>query len=250
MGYVLEHKKIDLYTVRMNTNYITDPESANKQPFKYFWILGMVWVTFLLIGTPVALKTFTIGSWEYTVSIIAYPVTYIFTDIFTEVYGYRNSRKMVWTGFICLLIASVFWYMYAIVPPSPNFAYNDAFVMIFKSVPQLLMIGFAAFISGEFINSIILAKLKVRTKGKLSEVRYITSTLFGQLVDNTIFFTGVYFVAGFYTADSIVTLIASSVVFCTLVELCMTPVTKRVVGFLKRKEGIDVYDTNTRFTIL
>lgn len=230
-----------------NTHLITDPKLTYEANHKYLGIFGMLWVTFLLIATFTALKTFTIFGLEYTVAIIAYPMTYIFADIFTEVYGYKVTRKIVWTGFVCLIIASILSYFYSVIPPSVNFVDNDAFKIVFMATPALAFATLLSFFSGELVNSFTLAKLKIATKGKMPEVRYVISTFFGQITDNTIFFVGVYLLAGIFTANALFSLVFSSVLFCTLVEMCMIPVTRNIIRYIKHKEGLDTFDIGTNF---
>lgn len=223
-------------------------QDSPRTDYKYLNTLGMLWLTFLFIATFTAVKTFKIFGLEYSVAIVAYPLTYIFADIFTEVYGYKVTRKTVWTGFFCLGIASALAWLYSIIPPSENFTDNIAFQLIFKATPVVTVITLLSFFSGELVNSYILAKLKIFTKGRLAELRYILSTLFGQLVDNSIFVVGVFFLAGFFTRDSLIPIIISAVLFCTLVEILMIPITRKVIAFIKNKEGIDTYDHTTNFS--
>lgn len=231
-----------------NTNeLITDPSLSAKQPHKYLEIFGMVWVMFLIVAVFTAAKTFSIGSVVFNVAILAYPFTYIFADIFTEVYGYRVTRKIVWTGFGCILLASFISYIYSIIPPSSSFESNDAFKLIFQLSPVLAIAATFSFFSGELTNSFVLAKLKILTKGSHVWVRLIGSTLAGQLVDNTIFFTVAFLVAGFFTAGELIPLIFSSVAFCTLWETFALPITYKVIRFIKHKEGLDTYDHGTNF---
>ena len=231
-----------------NSSLITDPAISASRPHKYLGIFGMLWIMFLLLSVFTAPKTFSLGSLVFTVSILTYPFTYIFSDIFTEVYGYRVSRKIVWTGLFCLVLASIIASIYSIIPPSSSFEYNDAFNLIFKLSPILAIATVCSFFSGEFTNSFVLAKLKIYTKGRFQGVRYIGSTLAGQLVDNTIFFTAVGLVAGFFTTTELVPLVLSSVTFCTLWETLALPITYRVIKMIKKKEGLDTYDTGTDFS--
>lgn len=137
----------------------------------------MLWVTILLVGTFTSLKTFHLGGFVFSVGAIAYPFVYIFADIFTEVYGYRVTRKIVWTGFVCMLLAAILTSIYSYVP-SPGFEYNEAFNLIFRSAP-IVAIGFIiAFFAGEMTNSYVVAKMKVLNKGKFIGARLILSTLF------------------------------------------------------------------------
>lgn len=207
----------------------------------------MVWVMFLILSVFTAAKTFSIGPLVFTVAILTYPFTYIFADIFTEVYGYRVTRKIVWTGFGCILIASFITYIYSIIPPSDSFHDNDAFKLIFQLSPVLAIATTFSFFSGELTNSFVLAKLKIFTNGSHVWVRLIGSTFAGQLVDNTIFFTVAFLVAGFFTANELIPLIFSSVTFCTLWETISLPFTYRIIQFIKHKEGLDTYDHGTNF---
>lgn len=228
------------------TSLITDPVVSAARPHKYLSVFGMLWVTVLLVGTFTSLKTFYIGSFVFSVGAIAYPFVYIFADIFTEVYGYRVTRKIVWTGFACMLIAATLTSVYSYVP-NPSFAYNDAFNMIFRAAPIVALGFIVAFFAGELTNSYVVAKLKLITKGKFISLRLVLSTFFGQIVDNGIaFFTAFYF-AGWFTGPELVPLIASTVIFCTVWEVVALPVTKWVIRVVKRKEGLDTYDQGTNF---
>ncbi len=227
---------------------ITDPVVAARHPNKYLGIFGMLWVTFLLLAIYTAPKTFILGPVVFSVSILAYPFTYIFSDIFTEVYGYRVTRRIVWTGFICIIIASLVTYLYTVIPPSASYQHDDAFRLIFQIGPVLTMAIIMSFFSGELTNSFVLAKMKIWTKGSHAGFRYIASTLAGQTVDNTIFFGVVYIVSGVFASDELVPIILSSVVFCTLWEILMLPLTYRIIRFIKEREGLDAYDHGTNFS--
>ncbi|MEK7639323.1 MAG: queuosine precursor transporter [Patescibacteria group bacterium] len=233
----------------MKNNLITNPAETAVLPHKYLLVFAMLWVTVLIVGVFTSLKTFYIGTWVFSVGAIAYPFVYIFADIFTEVYGYRVTRKIVWTGFACMFLASSLAFLYSIVP-NPSFEMNDAYNAIFRASP-IVAIGFiVAFFCGELTNSYIVAKMKLITKEKLLNVRLVVSTLFGQLVDNTIaFFTAFYF-AGWFAPSELVPLIVSTVTFCTLWEVAALPVTRKVIKAVKEREGIDTYDIGTDFNPL
>lgn len=226
---------------------ITDPIVAASHPHKYLGIFGMLWVTFLIIAMFTAPKTFSIGSTVFTISILAYPLTYIFADIFTEVYGYRVTRRIVWTGFACVMIASIVTYLYSLIPPSASYPDNDAFRLIFKASPIIAIATVLAFFGGELTNSYVLAKMKVYMNGTRLWTRLIISTLAGQFVDNTTFFLFAFLAAGFYQVNELLPLVLSSVAFCTLWETLMLPVTYRVIAWIKKKEGLDTYDKGTNF---
>lgn len=206
----------------------------------------MLWVTFLIINLFTALKTFELGGFVFAVAILTYPFVYIFADIFTEVYGYRVTRKVVWTGFFCMALSSIIAYIYTIIP-SPNFADSEAYNLIFKSSPIVAFFVILAFFCGELTNSYVVAKLKILTKGKYLNLRLVLSTLFGQLVDNSIAITGIFLFAGWFTAEQIVPLIVSTVIFCTTWEIIALPITRKAIRVIKQKEGLDTYDIGTNF---
>ncbi|MCW1891641.1 MAG: queuosine precursor transporter [Candidatus Uhrbacteria bacterium] len=229
-----------------NKQLITNPIISAQQPHKYLGIFGMLWVTVLLVGTFTSLKTFYIGHFVFSVGAIAYPFVYIFADIFTEVYGYRVTRKIVWTGFACMLLSTILTSIYSFVP-NPSFEYNDAFNLIFRSAPIVALGFIVAFFSGELTNSYVVAKMKLWTKGRFVGARLVISTLFGQTVDNGIaFFTAFYF-AGWFTAAEIIPLTITTVTFCTVWEIIALPITQKVIKIIKHKEGLDTYDEGTNF---
>lgn len=224
----------------------TDPVVSAGKAHKYLGVFGMLWVTVLLVGTFTSLKTFHMWGFVFSVGAIAYPFVYIFADIFTEVYGYRVTRKIVWTGFACMLLAATLTSIYSYVP-SPGFEYNEAFNLIFRAAPIVALGFIVAFFAGELTNSYVVAKMKIWTKGRFVGARLVLSTLFGQSVDNTIaFFTAFYF-AGWFTAAEIIPLTISTVVFCTAWEIVALPITQRVIKIIKQKEGLDTYDHGTNF---
>lgn len=236
----------NIQCMQTSNELITDPKVSAELPHKYLGILGMIWVTILVINIFTALKTFYIGEFVFAVIILTYPLVYIFADIFTEVYGYRVTRKVVWTGFACMLLSSIIAYLYTLVP-SPTFSENDAYNLIFKSSPIVALVIVIAFFCGELTNSFIVAKMKLWTNGKYLQARLILSTLFGQLVDNGITVTGIFYFAGWFESDQIVPLIVSTVILCTAWEILALPVTKVVIRFIKHKEGVDAYDHGTNF---
>lgn len=229
-----------------NNNLITDPALSARQAHKYLGIFGMLWVTVLLVGVFTSLKTFYIGSFIFSVGAIAYPFVYIFADIFTEVYGYRVTRKIVWTGFACMLLASTLTSLYSYVP-NPSFEYNDAFNMIFRAAPIVAIAFIVAFFAGELTNSYVVAKMKLWTKGRFISARLVLSTFLGQTVDNSIAFFSAFYFAGWFTSAEIIPLTITTVVFCTTWEIIALPITQRVIKIIKRKEGLDTYDHGTDF---
>lgn len=232
--------------MNQNNHLITDPKVSAIQPHKYLIIFAMLWVTVLIVGMFTSLKTFYIGSLVFSVGAIAYPFVYIFADIFTEVYGYRVTRKIVWTGFACMFLASLLAFIYSSIP-NPSFEMNDAYNAIFKASPIVAIAFIIAFFSGELTNSYIVAKMKLHFKGKYLSLRLVLSTFFGQLVDNGIAFFSVFYFAGWFTLPELVPLVVTTVAFCTIWEVLALPITQKVIKIVKEKEGLDTYDHGTDF---
>lgn len=227
--------------------YVTNPEKIKDKNHKYLDILAMVWIAVLIIGAYASIKTFDIGPFIFSVSVIFYPIIYIFTDIFTEVYGYKKTRRIVWTGLFCMILTSCIAYIYSIVTPSPSFEGQAAFEQIFKATPIVFTGYIISFFIGEFSNSYVLAKMKVWTKGKKLWLRLISSTLVGQTADNGIAYTWACLLGGYFVVSELPNLIISTVLFCTVWEFIALPITYRVTSWLKKAEGIDIYDEKTDF---
>jgi queuosine precursor transporter len=226
---------------------ITDPVVSANQPHKYLTVFAMLWITFLLLTVFTTLKTFELYGVVFFAAVIAYPMTYIFSDIFTEVYGYRVSRKIIWTGFLCLTIASSLAYLYTLIPPSQYFTptENDAFNLIFRASPYITFASIVAFWAGENVNSIILAKLKLWTKGKRQGFRYIVSTFLGQTADNIVGVSIIVLIANLFTFQEAWQGIITTIVFCTVWEIVALPLTYFAVRKIKKAEGLDTYDEGT-----
>ncbi len=228
---------------------ITDPVVSAEKSHKYLIVFAMLWITFLLLTIFTTLKTFEFFGVIFFAAVIGYPVTYIFSDIFTEVYGYRVSRKIIWTGFACITIASVLAYLYTLIPPSSYFTpiENDAFNLIFRASPFISLATIFGFWAGENVNSIVLAKLKVFTQGKKQGLRYILSTFLGQIVDNVTAVTVIILVANLFTYQEAFSGMVTTILFCTAWEIIALPVTYQVIKMIKRAEGLDTYDHGTNF---
>lgn len=226
---------------------ITDPKIAYIHRHKYLVLFGLLWFADWMINSMTSFKTFSMFGTLWSVGTLTYPIAYIFDDIFTEVYGYRVSRKVIWSGFLTFALISLIGYLYALIPGDVSFAHAQEFNFIFKASPILVLTALTAFSTGEFINSYVLAKMKIWTKGKYEGLRYIVSTLLGQTFDNTIFnISGIVFL-GWYTWKQFLPLTITVVVFCTTWEIIMLPVTKRIIRHIKQKECLDTYDVGTNF---
>jgi uncharacterized integral membrane protein (TIGR00697 family) len=214
--------------------------------YKYLDALITLFVVVLLVSNIVAAKFFAIGWLRVSAAQILFPITYIFGDVFTEVYGYSASRRAIWYGFFAAFILVALSYIAVVIPPAPEYKQQAAFEEIFKPVGRIVAASLLAYWCGEFANSFTLAKLKLFTKGKYLWTRTIGSTVVGQAVD-----TSVVMFAAFYgtrPVSVILSLIVSGYVIKVVYETLMTPVTYMVVNLLKRTEGVDYFDYATNFS--
>ncbi len=213
--------------------------------FRYLDSLITVFVVILLISNVVGQKISAFGSLRVSGAQLLFPITYIFGDVFTEVYGYSASRKAIWFGFFASLLLSVMSIVCVKLPPAPEWKNQAAFETVFYTVPRLVVASLIAYWCGEFANSYTMAKLKLVTKGRFLWTRTIGSTVVGQAVDSVI----VMFVAfyGIVPVQTIFRLIISGYLAKVIYETVMTPATYAVVNFLKRKEQVDYFDYDTNF---
>jgi len=213
--------------------------------FRYLDALIHVFVVVLMISNLVGPKIVAIGPFRISGAQLLFPITYIFGDIFTEVYGYAASRRAIWTGFFASALLSVMGMIAVALPPAPDWTGQEAFATVFNFVPRMVVASLLAYWAGEFSNAFVMAKLKLLTKGRHLWVRTIGSTAVGQAVDTTVVMIIAF--AGSLSPSLIVTLIISGYLGKVLYEAAATPITYAVVNFLKRKEGVDVFDYATDF---
>lgn len=213
-----------------------------------FMVLGMIFVSCLIVSNLIAGKIWAIGtSITIPASVILFPVTYILSDVFTEVYGFRKARGIIWTGFACNFIA-VFAYVVTIILPYPKYWLSqDAFGVVLGMTPRFLVASFAAYLFGEFSNAIIMSKLKVRTKGARLWERTITSSIVGEALDSAIFIMISF--AGMIPNDQLIRMMLFQYLFKVIFEVVFTPVTYLVTGSLKKKEGIDTFDYDADYRL-
>jgi hypothetical protein len=216
-----------------------------RTDFKYFSIISSIFVALLLISNTLASKLFSIGPLIFTGAILIFPLSYIFGDILTEVYGYQKSRKIIWTGFFSLIFMSLLYWIVGLLPPAPTWNNQQAYLSILGVVPRIVLASILAYWAGEFSNSYVLAKLKVLTNGKHLWIRTISSTIVGEGVDTTLFVLIAFY--GQISTGFLFIAILSGYLFKVLYEIIATPITYKIVRFLKKEEGIDVYDSNTKF---
>ncbi|HEX8679635.1 MAG TPA: queuosine precursor transporter, partial [Chthoniobacterales bacterium] len=224
---------------------------ARLSSFRYYDLLVHAFVVILLIsnlvGQKICVIPINIFGWVPHVSgaQLLFPITYIFGDIFTEVYGYGASRRAIWLGFGACAVLSLMGLFVVWIPADPSWPNQKAFEAVFYTVPRFVVASLIAFWAGEFANSYVMAKMKLWTEGKWLWTRTIGSTAVGQLVDTTVVITIAFIGArGF---PEIFNMIVSGYIGKVLYEAAATPVTYAVVNRLKRAEGVDVYDRDTNF---
>ena len=175
-----------------------------------------------------------------------FPISYLFGDILTEVYGYARARRVVWTGFAALAFASFQSFVVVSLPPAETFADQEKLEWAFGATWRIAGASLIAYFCGEFANSFTLARLKVLTRGRLLPLRTITSTVVGEAIDSILFYPLAFY--GVWSNELLLKVLVANYVLKVLWEVVATPLTVRVVTWLKRKEGVDVYDTDTDFT--
>lgn len=209
-----------------------------------FIVIAAIFITCLITANIIAVKLISIGGLILPAAIIIFPLSYIFGDILTEVYGFRAARKVIWLGFLCNLIVVLAIWIGGLLPAAPFWEGKQAaYDTILGYVPRVLLASFVAYLIGEFANSFVLAKMKIKTKGRWLWTRTIGSTIVGQGLDSAIFITIAFAGTPEFVAISIVHLWLVK----TGYETVATPFTYALVNYLKKKEGIDTYDYNTRF---
>jgi uncharacterized integral membrane protein (TIGR00697 family) len=213
-----------------------------------FVIVTGLFITCLITSNIIIAKQISIGGIVLPAAIVIFPLSYIIGDVLTEVYGYRQARRVIWLGFICNLIAVLAIWLGKILPPAPVFDAQNAYERILGSTPRFLLASFAAYLAGEFTNSVVLSKMKIMTKGRWLWTRTIGSTLLGQGVD-TVVVLAIAFV-GVLPLSVLGVMMFFHWLFKCIYETVATPLTYVVVGYLKRKEGVDVYDHGVNFNPL
>lgn len=206
-------------------------------------IIISVFITCLITANIIAVKIISIGSFILPAAIFVFPLSYIFGDILTEVYGYRVARRVIWLGFVCNLIFVFFAWIGQLLPPAPFWEGQEAYKNILGYTPRLLAASFAGYLVGEFINSFVLSRMKIMTKGRWLWSRTIASTILGEGLDTAIFIT----IAFIGTPSFAPLLIFNHWISKVGIEVVFTPATYAVVNWLKRKEGIDTYDRQIRY---
>ena len=180
--------------------------------------------------------------------VLFFPISYVFGDILTEVYGYSRARRVIWAGFAGLAFASMMAAVVVALPPAPYWENQKAYEVAFGQAPRIAAASMLAYFCGEFVNSFVLAKMKIATAGRWLWTRTIGSTIAGEAVDSALFYPLAFYNSGIIPNDKLPAIMLAQFVLKVSVEVLLTPVTYRIVGALKRAENEDHYDRNTNFS--
>lgn len=213
-----------------------------------FVVLAAVFVTALITANIIAVKLIGVAGHILPAAIVIFPMSYIIGDVLTEVYGFRHARAVIWLGFVCNAIAVLAFWVGGVLPSAPVWEDQDAYQRILGYTPRLLGASLIAYLIGEFSNSMVLAKMKVATQGRWLWGRTIGSTVVGEGLDSLVFITLAF--VGIVPGGLLVQIVLTQWTAKVLYEVAATPLTYAVVGYLKRKEGIDHYDARTSFNPL
>jgi uncharacterized integral membrane protein (TIGR00697 family) len=227
--------------------------AAPRQSYRYYEFVMVAFVTLLvcsnLIGpAKIAQVDFpVVGVLTFGAGVLFFPISYVFGDILTEVYGYARSRRVIWAGFAALAFASFMAWVIVQLPPAPFWKNQAAYEVAFGSTWRIALASLIAFCCGEFVNSFVLAKMKILTAGRWLWTRTIGSTIFGEAVDSALFYPLAFYGSGIIPDDKLPLVMMAQFVTKVGVEVLFTPMTYAIVGWLKKKENEDYYDRDTDF---
>jgi hypothetical protein len=226
---------------------MSQPETNKVKNYKYYDLILGAFVCVLLCSNLIgASKVASLFGFSFGAGILFFPISYFFGDILTEVYGYARSRRVVWSGFIAMIFASLMSYVVVKLPPAPGYLNQNAIETVFGQTPRITIASLTAFFCGEFTNSFVIAKLKLLTRGRFLWIRTIGSTIAGELVDSLIFYPVAFF--GVWDNSLLIKVMFTNYILKVLWEVLATPLTYKIVNFLKQLENEDYYDWHTNFT--
>lgn len=222
-------------------------QQRHRQVYKYYDLVMAGFVAVLLCSNLIGpAKVASFMGLTFGAGVLFFPISYVFGDVLTEVYGYARSRRVIWAGFAALGFASFMAYVVVQLPPAQGWLGQDAYIKVFGQTPRIVAASLIAFFIGEIANAFVLAKMKIMTQGKYLWTRTIGSTIVGQAVDSAIFYPVAFW--GVWPDYLVLTVMSSNFLIKVGWEAALTPVTYRIVGWLKRVEHEDYYDTDTNFT--
>ena len=213
-----------------------------------FMLLGVTFCVCLILANLLATKQFQLGSINLTTGVLVFPISYVVNDCITEVWGYQRAKLIIWTGFVMNFAFVLLGWLADLIPGAPYWTNQEGFHALFGLAPRVALASFAAFLVGSLLNAYVMSKMKIHDKGRRFSLRAIASTIAGELSDSLIFFP--IALGGIVPKENLLLMIASQVFFKTLYEIVMLPVTMRVVAWLKKTEGSDVYDEGIKYTII
>lgn len=222
------------------------PDVTTPRRFRYFDLVMVAFVTVFLCANligpakPAELFGFTFGA-----GVLFFPLSYVFGDILTEVYGYARARRVVWAGFAAMVFAALMASVVVALPPAEGWPHQEAYAFVYGQTPRIVLASLLAYWAGEFTNSFVLAKMKLLTAGRWLWTRTIGSTIAGEGVDSLIFYPVAFY--GTWSNELLLGVMLSNYLLKVLWETLMTPLTYQVVGFLKRHEQVDHFDRDTNF---
>jgi queuosine precursor transporter len=229
------------------TEAAADSRLHASRQYRYYDLVMAAFVTVLLCANLIgAAKVAQIGRFTFGAGVLFFPISYVFGDVLTEVYGYARARKVVWAGFGALGFASFMSWAVLAFPPAAGWPHQAAYETVFGGTPRIVLASLVAYFSGEFCNSYVLAKMKIVTSGRLLWSRTIGSTIVGEAVDSLVFYPLAFY--GVWRPELVLRVMLTNYTLKVLWEVVMTPVTYQVVNFLKRAESEDYFDRGTNFT--
>ena len=221
--------------------------AVSGRQFRYYDFVMAAFVAILLLSNLIgAAKLADVGGFVFGAGILFFPLGYVIGDVLTEVYGYARARRVIWAGFVALVFMAVMSWVVVALPPAARWEGQAAYESVFGQVWRIVFASITAFWVGEFVNSYVMARMKIWTKGKHLWSRTIGSTVVGQGVDSLIFYPLAFW--GVWSNEQVVTVMVTNWGLKVFWEAALTPVTYAVVGWLKRKEGVDIFDEGTDFS--
>jgi queuosine precursor transporter len=231
-----------------------EEQAKGERTFRYYEFVMAAFVTILICSNLIGPAKITqvdlplVGALTFGAGVLFFPISYVFGDILTEVYGYARARRVIWAGFAGLAFAAGMAAVVVALPPAPFWQNQEAYEIAFGTTWRIAAASMIAYFCGEFANSFVLAKMKILTAGRWLWTRTIGSTIVGEAVDSALFYPLAFYGTGIIPDDKLPIVMLAQFVGKVLVEVAFTPVTYKVVGFLKRAEQVDHYDRDTNFT--
>ena len=213
-----------------------------------FMLLGVTFCVCLILANLLATKQFQLGFLNLTAGVLVFPISYVVNDCITEVWGYRRAKLIIWTGFVMNFAFVLLAWLADLIPGAPYWTNQEGFHALFGLAPRVALASFAAFLAGSFLNAYVMSRMKIHDKGKRFSLRAIISTIVGELADSLVFFP--IALGGIVPKENLALMMISQIVIKTLYEIVILPITIRIVAWLKRTEGMDVYDDGVSYSVI